>query len=196
MMDWPTMVWVHATGFPCASSPAAKRSCHMGRYQPPARSSSRVHTTLTGALATLATLTASMTKSEAGFARRPKPPPRSVVLILTFSGGRPAVLAALARSTVSNCVPVQSSQLSARKSTTQLSGSIMACARYGTSYSAVMVFAALERAPCGSPFFLAMLPGLEEVLENSSVIFDVERPAFSPSSHLIFNLSRPSFAAQ
>src|SRR2546425_11531870 len=101
-MDCPTIVWVHAIGFPPASSPAAKRSCHMGRYQPPARSSSRVQTTLTGALATLATLTASMTKSDAGLARRPKPPPRSVVLILTFSGGRPAGLGAVVAWAVSD----------------------------------------------------------------------------------------------
>src|SRR5438477_9325018 len=41
-----------------------------------------------------------------------------------------------------------------------------------------------------------MLPGLEEVLENSSVIFEVERPEFSPSSQVTFNLSQPNFADQ
>src|SRR5437667_4273634 len=69
-MDWPTIVCVHAMGLPAASSPATKRSCHIGRYQPPARSSSRVQTTFTGALAILATCTASTTKSETGLARR------------------------------------------------------------------------------------------------------------------------------
>src|SRR5437879_5515010 len=136
-MDWATIVCSQAVGLPAASSPATKRSCHMGRYQPPARSSSRVQTTFTGALAILATCTASTTKSEMGFARLPKPPPSSVVLILTFSGGRPATCAALARSTVSNCVPVQISQLSERRSTTQLIGSIMTYASLGTYYLAL-----------------------------------------------------------
>src|ERR1041385_4734839 len=80
------MVWVQAIGSPLASSPAEKRSCHFGRYQPPERSSSPVQTTFRGALATFATWTASTTKSEAGFARRPNPPPRYVVLSFTFSG--------------------------------------------------------------------------------------------------------------
>ena len=70
-------------------------------------SSSRVRITLTGLPTALATCTASTTKSEAGQARRPKPPPRKVVWNLTFSGCRPATRAAASRSTVWIWVPVQ-----------------------------------------------------------------------------------------
>ena len=92
MMDWPTMVCVHATGLPLASRPAAKWSYHIGRYHPPRRSSSRVQTTFTGTFAALATSVASVTKSDAGLARRPNPPPSSVVCSVTCSGFRPATL--------------------------------------------------------------------------------------------------------
>ena len=51
-------------------------------------------TTLTGTLAALATITASDTKSDTGLARRPKPPPRNVVWIVTLSGVVPAIMAA------------------------------------------------------------------------------------------------------
>src|SRR6202043_2911698 len=195
-IDWPTIVWVHSVGLPSASKPATNWSCHMGRYQPPCMSSSRVHTTFTGALATLATCTASTTKSEAGFARRPNPPPNNVVLIFTFSGESPAAFAAFARSTVSNCVPVHISQLSSLRSTTQFNGSIIACARYGTSYSATIFLLADAIADCGSPTFLAIDPGEADWAEKSESIFVVVRLAFAPSSHLTFNLSRPSFAGQ
>ena len=57
-------------------------------------SSSRVHTTLTGTPAALATVTASTTKSDAGLARRPKPPPRNGVWIVTRSGAMPSTVAA------------------------------------------------------------------------------------------------------
>src|SRR5260221_490749 len=68
-----------AIGLPEASKPACMRSYHIGRYQPPRISSSRVQITFTGARKAFATATASTIKSEAGFARRPKPPPSSVV---------------------------------------------------------------------------------------------------------------------
>ena len=55
-------------------------------------SSSRVHTSLTGMPAALATCTASTTKSEVGVARRPKPPPRNMVWICTCSGLSPSDL--------------------------------------------------------------------------------------------------------
>ena len=92
-------------------------------------SSSRVDMTLTGAFTDLAISTASRMKSDLGVARRPKPPPRRVVWIWTCSGLSPATSAAAARSMVWNWVPVQISQESGRRSTTQLSGSIIACAR-------------------------------------------------------------------
>jgi hypothetical protein len=64
---------------------------------------------LTGIFEALATWTASLTKSLSNVARRPKPPPRNVVWILTCSGFSPAILAAFAWSPVWNCVPVQTS---------------------------------------------------------------------------------------
>src|ERR1700693_2088421 len=194
IIDWPTIVCVQVIGFPLASSPAANRSCHMGRYQPPCMSSSRVHTTFTGTLASFATCTASTTKSEAGFARRPNPPPNNVVLIFTFSGESPAAFAAFARSTVSNCVPVQISQLSSLRSTTQFNGSIIACARYGTSYSATIFLLADAIADCGSPTFLAIAPGEADCAEKSESIFVVDRLALSPSSHLTFNVALAEYA--
>src|ERR1035438_7337519 len=196
IIDWPTIVCVQAIGLPVASRPAANRSCHIGRYQPPCVSSSRVHTIFTGTLASFATCTASTTKSEAGLARRPNPPPSNVVWIFTFSGESPAAFAAFARSTVSNCVPVHISQLSSLRSTTQFNGSIMAWARYGTSYSAVIFLLADAIADCGSPTFLASDPGEADWAEKSESIFVVDRPELSPSSHWIFNLSRPTFAGQ
>src|SRR3989449_8193682 len=75
-IDWPATTWSHATGLPLASTATRTRCTYAGRYQPPRMSSSRVHTTLTGTPAFLATTTASTTKSDWGFARRPNPPPR------------------------------------------------------------------------------------------------------------------------
>ena len=92
-------------------------------------SSSRVQTVFTGTPAALATCTASLTKSDAGVARRPNPPPRNSVWMDTFAGGTPAIFAADIWSMVWNCVPVQISQRSPSIFTEQLSGSIGACAR-------------------------------------------------------------------
>ena len=82
--------------------------------------------TLTGALTAFEICTASRTKWLSKTARRPKPPPNNVVWTLTCSGLSPAACAAAMRSTVWNCVPVQTSQRSGRTSATQLSGSIVA----------------------------------------------------------------------
>ena len=90
---------------------------------------------------------ASTTKSETGFARRPKPPPASIVWSFTFSGSRPEHLAAaaLVHASGTACRP-RSRAPSPCISTVQLSGSIGAWARYGTSYSATTVLRrALQR---------------------------------------------------
>ncbi|MNI93807.1 hypothetical protein D3C73_1518090 [compost metagenome] len=92
-------------------------------------SSSLDQTVFTGAPAALATCTASLTKSEVGLARRPKPPPRNSVWICTCSGLSPVILPAIIWSRVWNCVPVQISHLSWVMLTVQLSGSIGAWAR-------------------------------------------------------------------
>ena len=60
----------------------------------------------------------------------------------------------------------------------------------------MLVFAAPASAAAGSPVFRAMTPGVADSFENSSRIFVVDNAAFSPSSQVIFNLSRPTFAAQ
>src|SRR6266481_10050773 len=114
-------------------------------------SSSRVHTVFTGTPAAFATCTPSLTKSDDGVARRPNPPPRNWVWIDTFSGGTPAIFEADIWSIVWNWVPVQISQRPPSIFTVQLSGSIVACARYGTSYSATTRLAAPASAVSASP---------------------------------------------
>ena len=79
MMDCPTTVCCHASGLPSGPSVALSRFAHCGRYQPPCMSSSRVHTTCTGLASRFDNSTASRTKSLAGFARRPNPPPNNCV---------------------------------------------------------------------------------------------------------------------
>jgi hypothetical protein len=62
MMDWPTTRWCHATTCPPATAPLS--TCrYIGRNQPARMSSSRVHTSFTGALPrmALAMVTASTT---------------------------------------------------------------------------------------------------------------------------------------
>ena len=123
-------------------------------------SSSRVQTTFTGTPAALATWTASPTKSEAGLARRPKPPPRNAVWMVTCSGLTPAICAAAPWSTVWNWVPVQISQRPLSSLTVQLSGSIGAWARNGTAYSASSRLPAAASAALQSPFSSATVPGV------------------------------------
>src|SRR5271169_7110711 len=72
----------------------------------------------------------------------------------------------------------------------------MQCARYGTSYSAVIVLAAPANAAAGSPTFRATAPGVFDIAEYFSRIATVDTPAPGPSSQLISNFSRPSFAGQ
>src|SRR5438034_2588468 len=68
-------------------------------------SSSRDHTTLTGAPAAFDVSSASRRKSSSN--RRPKPPPRYVVCTLTFSGGTPPIPAPSPWAPVWNCVGAQ-----------------------------------------------------------------------------------------
>src|SRR5271156_4831045 len=72
----------------------------------------------------------------------------------------------------------------------------MQCARYGTSYSAVIVFAAPARAAAGSPTFFATAPGAFDSVENCSRIATVDTATPGPSSQVISSCSRPSFAGQ
>src|ERR1700740_1842432 len=72
----------------------------------------------------------------------------------------------------------------------------MQCARYGTSYSAVIVFAAPARVAAGSPTFFATKPGVFDIAEYCARISTVDRPAPGPSSQVISSFSRPSFAGQ
>ena len=68
--------------------------------------------------------------------RRPKPPPRNVVLTAMASGAMPAIAAAWSRMFVGACVPVQIVSRPSRKSAVAVIGSMVACARYGARYSA------------------------------------------------------------
>src|SRR5438034_7720082 len=97
-------------------------------------SSSRDHTTLTGAPAAFDVSSASRRKSSSN--RRPKPPPRYVVCTLTFSGGTPPIPAPSPWAPVWNCVGAQMSTPSARTCAVQFIGSIVAWARNGSSYAA------------------------------------------------------------
>ena len=94
-------------------------------------SSSRVHTTFTGLPTAFDVSTASVTKSASP--RRPKPPPRYVVWMWTASAGSPLAAIAACCDAVCPCVGTQTSQRSARTSAVQFIGSIVACARNGTS---------------------------------------------------------------
>jgi len=109
---------------------------------------------------------------------------------------RPAVAAAAAWSTVWNCVPAQISIESARRSTTQLSGSIGACARKGSSYSASSTCAAEASAASGSPALRATRPGVAASCLYSARRPALESPALGPRSHSTASASRPRFAAQ
>jgi len=78
---------------------------------------------------------------------------------LHLVGGRPVMPAAVICSIVWNCDPVQISQVPFASFTVQLRGSIVACARNGTSYSASRRFAADASAASGSPALTAWVPG-------------------------------------
>ena len=94
---------------------------------------------------------------------------------VTFSGGSPTVLATAYWSPVWNCSPFQTSQRSASSLTTQSSGSIAACARYGKSNDASTFLAAPASAFAASPSPRATVPGVAASLRNSAKI-SAERP--------------------
>jgi len=93
-------------------------------------SSSRVHTTFTGAPTAFAVSTASTMKSISP--RRPKPPPSKVVLTMTFSGGSPVILAAVACVPPGFWVGAQITHESRLTCAVAFIGSMHACSRNGT----------------------------------------------------------------
>jgi hypothetical protein len=103
--------------------------------------------------------------------------------------------AAAAWSGVWNCVPTQISAAPSRTSTVQLRGSIGACARNGTSYSATSVFAA-DLIASGLSAFFAIGPGVFAAATSFARRPAVSSFAFGPRSQSISSASRPFFAAQ
>src|SRR5215813_12548481 len=140
-------------------------------------SSSRVQTNLTGAPTALDASTAAGTKSTSR--RRPNPPPSSVVWTLTWSGFKPAASAAAACAICCDWVPTYTSHRSALRSAVQFMGSMHACARSGSSYTAEKVLAAFLRASAALPLLReaetsslpsAEAPGLVAALSSSARI--------------------------
>ena len=74
-------------------------------------------------------MAASTEKSALLEARRPKPPPRKVVLIFTAAGSMPSAAATWTVSIVWFWVPTQSSHLPGVTCATAFIGSMQACAR-------------------------------------------------------------------
>src|SRR5262244_1958994 len=96
-------------------------------------SSSRDQTTLTGLPTARETSAACTTKSVSNL--RPKPPPSSVRLIVTFSGGSLSVAASVSCVSSLPWSGPQTAQPSSVTCAVQFIGSIVACARNCDSYS-------------------------------------------------------------
>src|SRR5262249_19061349 len=96
-------------------------------------SSSRDHTTLTGLPTARETSAACTTKSVSNL--RPKPPPSSVRLIVTFSCGSLRTAASVSCVSSLPCSGPQTAQPSSVTCAVQFIGSIVACARNCDSYS-------------------------------------------------------------
>ncbi len=103
----------------------------IGRYWSWPKSCSRGQVSFTGALTALAICTAWETKSFSNL--RPRPPPSSVVCTVTLLGSIPQTAAAVCAARPGACVGAQISQWPGVTLAVQASGSIAACARYGTS---------------------------------------------------------------
>src|SRR6185295_17664806 len=185
-----------AVGLPCASIAASTRDITNGRYDRPCTSSSRVQTTCTGLPTAREACAASTATSEKRCARRPKPPPRNAVCTCTFDGSRPSTSATASRSRDCACVPKYRSQPSARASARQLSGSIGACARYGSSYSTSMCLAAPAIAVRTLPVSRATAPGCPARRWYSARNPAVDSALLAPSSQSMDSASRPRFAAK
>src|SRR2546422_117373 len=179
--DGHTIRAFHTVGLPSASRTEANFVYEAGRYVSCCRSSSRDHWSWTGTPAAFETSTASAMKSARP--RRPKPPPRYIVWIWTFSAGNPVICTAASRAADWICVPVQTSQPSARTCATALSGSIGACARYGASYIASIFRGAPFRAAAASPSLRATAPGFSARSANVFRIVALDVFASAPSSH-------------
>jgi len=116
---------------------------------------------------------------------------------VTLSGAMPRIFAVAIWSPVWNCVPVQISQLPPSILTVQLSGSIGACARYGTSYSASSLVFAPPNAASNFPFSATIAPGLRAVARNSAIcLTESNAAALGRGVQSIWSASRPTLAAQ
>src|SRR5207245_10694734 len=119
----------------------------------------RVHVTLTGLPSTaLDSTAASMPKS--GLDLRPKPPPSKVTCTVTSSADMPSRLATRSRAAWGDWKHPQTSHLPLVMRAAAAGGSIVACARCGTEYSAVRRFAAPAEAVSTLPALRTTLAGL------------------------------------
>src|ERR1051326_740744 len=161
-------------------------------------SSSRDHTTLTGAPAALEASTASTTKS--CMTRRPNPPPRKVVCTSTFDGSSPAIRAATSWTPPPSAGPhwywvgTHMVHLSAWTCAVAFIGSMQAWARYGASYTALSCLPPRARAPV--PAFFATNRGRWMSAVMSRRMLAVENRTAGPSSQTTLSASRPGCPAQ
>src|SRR5262245_5960034 len=116
------------------------------------------------------------------------------VYTCTFSCGKPVTFAASLRAAVCPCVEAQTSQPSGFTHAVQLSGSIGACARYGTSYTASIFLLAEASAASTSPVFFCTAPGCLHCSANVCEISGVLWADTGPSSHFTVSARRPSIA--
>src|SRR2546425_891628 len=157
-------------------------------------SSSRVHTTFTGAPTAFDVSTASTMKSIS--ARRPKPPPSSVVFTMTFSGGRPVSRAAVAWVPPGFWVGAQITHASRLTWAVAFIGSMHACSRNGTWYTASCTLPPAASTFSASPSFFATWPGCLDAASYSRVIVALDTCAVGPSSHVTLSARRPCRAVQ
>ena len=85
---------------------------------------------------------------------------------------------------------------SARTCAVQFIGSMVACARNGSSYAASTFVAAAARADSGSPSCRACAPGCWARCANTWEMLALETCALAPSSQVTSSASRPFLAAQ
>src|SRR6266403_1438746 len=125
--------------------------------------------------------------------------------MLTCSGFSPAASAAVDCAICCTWVPRYTSHRSGLTSAVQFMGSMHACARSGSSYTADKVLVAFLRASAALPvlseaatssLLSADAPGLVAALSSSDQIAAVSRLAFGPESQLMRKASRAFRACQ
>ena len=133
---------------------------------------------------------------KSGLDLRPNAPPSNVTWTVTFAASTLRYPAIVLRASAGDCVGAQASTLPSCTRAIAASGSICACDRYGTWYSALSLRSAAARAAAASPLVRPGLPG-ERTLASSAVLYDFEScDSLGPASQVILSASRPRSAAQ